>query len=107
MSCYFLLKCKLVCKVSVQLVDFHANLLHGITVADSYCAVCLGLEVIGYAERSTDLILSSVTLSDISTVVILAVVFFRKLLIDLLSALIQLLGKRKHTDLTGASTGWK
>ena len=61
--------------------------------------ICLGFEVIGYAERSTDLILTAVTLTNVSSVIELAVVVLGKLCVDLLCAFVQLLGQWKHTDL--------
>ena len=39
-----------------NLVHGQTNLLHGITEADGYAAIFLALEVVGDAERSTDLI---------------------------------------------------
>ena len=69
------LECKFVSKVCFQLVDLDTNLLHGVTVTDSNCSVILRFEVVSDAVRSTDLILSSVTFTDVSTVIVLAVVF--------------------------------
>ena len=93
------LKCKFISKVCIKLIDLHTYLLHSVTVTDCNCTVILRLKVISDTERSTDLILSAVTFTDISTVIVLTVVLLGKLLVDLLSTLVKLLGKRKHTDL--------
>ena len=69
------LECEFISKVRIQLVDLHTNLLHGITIADCNCSVVFGLKVISYTERSTDLILSSVTFTNVSTVIIFTVIF--------------------------------
>ena len=61
--------------------------------------IFLGIEVVRYTERSSDLILSSVTLADVASVVEFTVVILGKLGVNLLCTLVQLLGKRKHTDL--------
>ena len=42
----------------------HADLFHGVAVADGYGVVFQGLEVNGYAERRTDFVLTAVTLTD-------------------------------------------
>ena len=68
-------ECKFICEVSIQLINLNTNLLHGITVTDSYHSVSFGIEIVGYAERSTDLVLSSVTFTDVSTIIEFAVVF--------------------------------
>ena len=63
-----------------------------ISVTNSYHTICLGIEIVGYAERSTDLVLSSVTFSDVSSVVKLTVIIFGKLCVHLLCALVELFG---------------
>ena len=50
-------------------------LLHGVSESDSYTAVCLRIKVIGDAEGCSDLILTSVSLSDIPSVIKFTVVF--------------------------------
>ena len=70
-----ILESKFISKISIQLVNLNTNLLHGITVTNSYHTICLGIEIVGYAERSTDLVLSSVTFTDVSTIIEFSVVF--------------------------------
>ena len=102
-SCFVLYEIKLECeflrKVSIQLVNLHTNLLHGVTVTDGHCAICLRLKVIGHAERRTNLILAAISLTDVTSVVKLTVILLAKLREDLLRALVQLLGQRQHADL--------
>ena len=69
------LKCKFIRKICIQFINLHTNLLHSITVADCNCSVVFGLKVISYTERSTDLILSSVTFTNVSTIIIFTVIF--------------------------------
>ena len=83
-SSYMKLKRKFIRKVSIQLVDLHTYLLHGITVTDGHCAVRLRLKVIGYAERSSDLVLTTVSLTDITSVVKLTVILLAKLRVNCL-----------------------
>ena len=65
-----ILESKFISEISIQLVNLNTN-----TVTNSYHTICLGIEIIGYAERSTNLILSSVTFTDVSTIIKFAVVF--------------------------------
>ena len=53
--------------------------------------IFLGIEVVSNAERSTDFILSSVSLTNVASVIELTVVVLRQLCVNLLCALIQLL----------------
>ena len=57
--------------------------------------IFLGIEVVSNAERSTNFILSSVSLTNVASVIKLTVVVLRQLCVNLLCALIQLLGQRK------------
>ena len=50
--------------VGNEIVDLDSFLLHGISVADGHAAVVFGIKVVGDAERSTDLVLTAVTLTD-------------------------------------------
>lgn len=79
---FIYLKCKFISKVCIKLIDLHTYLLHSVTVTDCNCTVILRLEVISDTERSTDLILSAVTFTDISTVIVLTVVLLGKLLVS-------------------------
>ena len=83
-----LLPFKFLCKICIQIFDLNSLLLHRITVTDSHCSVCLRLEIVSNTEWGSDLILSSVTFSDISSVVKLTVIFLSKLCLYFLSALI-------------------
>ena len=76
LSLYFInLECEFVCEICIQFINLHTNLFHGVTVTDSNCSIVLRFEIVCYTERSTDLILSSVTFTDVSTVIIFTVVF--------------------------------
>ena len=70
----FFLPLKLLCKISIQVFDLDSLLLHGIPVAYGNCSVFFRLKVISYAEWRSNLILTAVTLADISTVIKFAVV---------------------------------
>ena len=85
------LECEFISEVSVQLVNLDADLLHRITVTDRDCIVLGGVEVISDAERCSDLILSSVSLADVSAVIVLAVVFLAERCVDLGRRIRQLL----------------
>ena len=76
------LKCKLLLKIRIQIRNLHALLRHRIAVTDGHAAVGLGFEIIGYAERRADLIQTAVSLTDISSVVILAVVLPAEMRVD-------------------------
>ena len=82
------LEAELILKIVLQLCNRDSHLLHGIAIPDSHCTVCLRVKVVGYAERSSDLVLSSVSLSDVSSVVKLAVVILGEFCINLLCALV-------------------
>ena len=70
---YLHLVFKFLLEVSLQIFDLHTLLLHRITITDSYSTICLRLKIVSHTERSTDLILSSVTLTDVSSVIEFAV----------------------------------
>ena len=70
------LETELILKVSLQLSNRYAYLLHGVAVADSNCLIVLRIKIICYTERSTYLILSYVALSNISSVIKLTVIVF-------------------------------
>ena len=92
---------KLVKEPCIQLVDRDADLLHAVAHADGDSLVLCGLEIVGQAERSTDLILSAIALADIAAVVELAVVALAELFVDLKSFVAELLGQRQDADLDG------
>ena len=100
-----ILECKLICKVSIQIFDSNTLLLHGITEAYGNAAICLGIKIVSYAERSTDLILTTISLTNVSSVIKFTVVFLGKLCVDLLRTLVQFLGQRQHTDLYRCQCG--
>ena len=58
--------------VSSQFADWQTNLFHGVAVTNGYAVVSFdaffrianGLEVYGYAEWSTDFVLTAVTFTD-------------------------------------------
>ena len=82
--------------ILLNLCDGKANLLHGVTVTHGYAAVGLGIEVIGDAEGSTDLVLTAVSLTDRAGLVKVAGKLACELIIKLKSTLGELLGKRKN-----------
>ena len=88
---YFILEIKLLFEVRLKLCDGEADLLHGITLTDSYAAVLNGVEVVCNAEGSTDLVLSAVTLTDRACLVEVNAEVLCKLCIYLFSALGELL----------------
>ena len=88
---YSYLECKLISEICIKFINLNTYLLHGIAVTYSNSSVIFRLKVISNTERCTDLILSSVSFTDISTVIVFAVVFLTELLIDLLRTFIQLL----------------
>ena len=90
---------KLSGKPLIQLVDLYTNLLHGVAVTDGNCLVIFGIEIVGDAVRSSDLILTTISLSDRSAVIVIAVVLVRQLLKYLLCRVIQLLGQRENRNL--------
>ena len=96
---FIFLPFKLLFKICFEIFDFHSLLLHRIAVTYCHCAVFFGIEIIGYAERCTNLVLTAVSLTDVASVVKLAIVIFAQLCVDLLRAFVQLLRKRKHTNL--------
>ena len=87
------------CDIVVELVDRNSFLLHCIAVTDGHAAVLSAVEVIGDAERSTDLVLTAVTLADGACVVIFDHEIPGKLLKDLFSLFVKLFGKRKNSSL--------
>ena len=98
---------KFLFEIFLQILDLHSLLLHGISVADSHCAILLRLEIIGHAVGRSNLILTAVTLSDIAPLVKLTVVLFAELRINLFSSLAQLLERGSTPIFTGAIAGWK
>ena len=50
--------------ICVELIDGETYLLHGVSVTYRDLTVGFGVEVIGYAERSSDLVLAAISLAD-------------------------------------------
>ena len=69
-----ILECKLICKVSIQIFDSNTLLLHGITETYGNAAICLGIKIVSYAERSSDLVLTTISLTNVSSVIKFTVV---------------------------------
>ena len=63
------LKSYFIRKIGDEIVDADSLLLHGIPVADGDAAVVFTLEIVGDTEGSADLILTAVTLTNVSSVV--------------------------------------
>ena len=83
-----LLPVKFFCKVSIEIFDLDSFLLHGITITDSYRTIVFGLEIVGNTESGTDLILSTVTISDDSTDIKLTVISLSELCVYFLCTLV-------------------
>ena len=81
--------------VLLYICDRHSFLLHRVTFTDCYATVLNAVEVVCDAEGSTDLVLSSVSLTDSASVIEFTVVLLGKLRKNLFSALVHLLGKRQ------------
>ena len=90
---------KFLLEICLQIFDLDPFLLHCITVADCHRSVFFRLEIVSHAERCSDLVLTTVTFSDVSAVIILAVVILAQFCEDLLRTFVQFLGKRQHSDL--------
>ena len=101
------LKLKLCRNVLLNLGDRKTNLLHRISVTNGNASVVLGIEVVGDAEGSTDLILTAISLTDRAGLIKLAGELLSKLVVKLESLLGELLGKRKHCCLDGSKSGMK
>ena len=95
--------------VDVRLNLCHGNsyLLHGISVTNGYAAVVFGIEVVGNAEGSTDLVLAAISLTDRAGLVEVNGEFLSKLVVKLERLVGELLGKRKHCCLEGSKRRMK
>ncbi len=97
--------------VSAKLGDRDTNLLHSIAVTDGNTVVAFlgivadGVEVNGYAERSADLVLTAISLTDRACIVVVNAEVLGKLLVDLGSFVGKLLGKGKNCNLEGRKEG--
>ena len=69
--CIMLSKLDFVCDVLAELVNGNSLLLHCVTVTDSNAVVLDRIKVIGDTERSSYLVLTSVTFADRACVVII------------------------------------
>ena len=103
---YLSLKSELILKICLKIFYLNSFLLHSISVSYCYSIILFRIKVICYTEWSTYLILSSVSLTDISSVIKLTVIVLRKLCIYLFCAFVKLLSGNIPI-LTGASAGWK
>ena len=99
------LEFKLLADVGLNLCHRNSYLLHGISVTNGYAAVTLGVEVVGDAEGSTDLVLAAVSLTDRAGLVEVDGEFLSKLVVKLERLVGKLLGKRKHGCLEGSKCG--
>ena len=68
--------------ICVELIDGETYLLHGVSVTYRDLTVGFGVEVIGYAERSSDLVLAAISLADGAGVVEIDAVLFTESLAD-------------------------
>ena len=82
-----------------NLVHGQTNLLHGITEADGYAAIFLALEVVGDAERSTDLIFTAVPLTNGTGLIVVHHEVVSQLGPQFPGRLGQLLGQRQYSSL--------
>ncbi len=96
------LKRDLAFNISLKLAYGNSYLLHGISVTNGYATVGLGVKVVGNAKRSTDLVLTAVSLTDGACLVVVNVKILAEVVKYLLCALGKLLGKRKHRCLEGS-----
>ena len=97
----------LIFNVRLKLGNRKSYLLHSISITDCYASVNLRLKVIGNAKRSTNLVLTSVSLTDRACFVKVNAEVFSKLAIYLVSLLGKLLGKRKNRRLNGCKCRMK
>ena len=84
-------ECELIRKIAVQLVNLYTYLLHGVTVTNRNSLIILRIKIVGNAVRCSDFILPPVTLSDISSVIVIAVILPAKLRVNGFRRLRQLL----------------
>ena len=104
-SCYIISVFKLLFKVSNKLVHVNSFLSHGVSVTDRYAVVLERIKVKGDAEGSTDLVLSAVSLTDLTCLVVLNVELLCKLHVKVGSGFLELLCKRKDSCLYGSKCG--
>ena len=103
----FLSEYKLCLNVILYLGHRNTNLLHSISVTNGYATVVLCIKVVGNAEGCTDLILTTISLTDRTGFVEVAGECFSKLIIKLKCLFGKLLGKRKNCRLNGCKSGMK
>ena len=77
--------------ISGEVFDLDTLLLHCISVTNGNAAVLDGVKVISYAERSTDLVLSSVTLADRACFVVVNAELLSEHIVNLASLLCEFL----------------
>ena len=88
---------KLLVEVSNEVFDLNAFLLHCVTVTNCYAAVLFEcIEVISDAERSTDLVLTAVTLTDLTCFVVFNVELLGKHRVNFHCRFFELLCERKN-----------
>ena len=100
-----ILESNLVSDVRFKLGDRNTNLLHSVAVTNGNAAVGLGLKVVGYAKRGTDLVLTAITLTDRTGFVEVGHEVLRKLGVNLHSLIGELLGEGKYRNLEGRDSG--
>ena len=93
-------ECHLCFEVSYEVVDSYTLLLHCVTVADCNAVVLLkSIEVVGDAERSSNLVLTAVSLTDSTSLVEVNHELLGEHLVYFLSLGSELLNKRKNCTL--------
>ena len=85
---FYFLKCHLFSKIFIQICNGNSFLFHGITVSYSNSTIFYRIKVIRNTVRSTNLVLTAVSLTDISSVIKLTVIVLGKLCIYLLCTLV-------------------
>ena len=88
------------CDVTFKLVDAYADLLHSISVANSYRVVFQSVEVDGYAHRGADFVLSAIAFADTACFVVIYAEFFCKVLINFRRFVAEFLLQRQYRNFT-------
>ena len=72
----FLLIIEFFSEVILQIFNFNSFLLHGVTVTYGNGSILFGIKIIGNTEWCTNLILTAISLSDISSVIKFKIICF-------------------------------
>ena len=91
--------------VAFKLVYSNTLLLHRVAVAHCHAVILDGVEVIGDAQRSTDLVLAAIALADGAGLVEIDHEFAAQVVADLYSLFRKLLREGKHRSLVGRDDG--